>query len=131
MVYDIFIKFIFFVRSFFVFVLYPIMLPLGNSDSAFTQRGAKPRLTEQYLECNAYPKYLNFWNFYLITTKGIVFFSRKRLGGTHSLTLGNFCFYFFRVLEKKKQAVFFFPGKVCMPLTQLRDGQPPKKGQKR
>ena len=34
------------------------------------------------------------------------FFSRKRLGGTHSLTLGNFCF-FFRVLEKKKQAVFF------------------------
>ena len=36
------VKFMFFVLFF--FVLYPIMLPSGPSDSAFTQRGAKPRV---------------------------------------------------------------------------------------
>ena len=43
------------------------------------------------------------------------FFSRKRLGGTHSLTLGIFFLRF-----GKKLAVFFFPGIVCTPLTQQR-----------
>ena len=71
----------------------------------------------------------------MTSTKGTVFFffPRKSLGGTHSLTLGTFRFFFFPCFgKKKKQAFFFFfPGKVCKPLTQLRDGKPPKKGQKR
>ena len=34
------------------------------------------------------------------------FFPRKSLGGTHSLNLGNFCF-FFPILEKKNKLFFF------------------------
>ena len=50
------------------------------------------------------------------------------MGGTHSLTLGNFCFFFSVFWKKKKTSCFFFfPGKVCMPLTQLRDGKLQKK----
>ena len=37
------VKFMFFVRFF--FVSYPIMLPSGPSDSAFTQRGPKARVS--------------------------------------------------------------------------------------
>ena len=61
-----------------------------------------------------------------------IFFFRGKVWGvlTHSLW-ALFVFFFSVFWKKKKQAVFFFPGKVCKPLTQLRDGKPPKKGQKR
>ena len=68
------------------------------------------------------------------STKGTVFFfPRKSLTPTHSLVFREFSFFFFSgfLEEKKTDVFFFFPGKVCKPLTRLRDGQPPKKGQKR
>ena len=41
----------------------------------------------------------------------IFLFPRKRLGGTHSLDLGNFCFFLFPDFGKKKTSCFFFPRK--------------------
>ena len=35
-----------------------------------------------------------------------IFFPRKRLGGTHSLDLGNFCFFLFPDFGKKKSCFF-------------------------
>ena len=40
------------------------------------------------------------FTFFLYIQRYRFFFPRKRLGGTHSLDLGNFCFFFFPAQEK-------------------------------
>ena len=59
--------------------------------------------------------------------KGIVFFFPGKDWGVLTHSLWAIFVFFFRVLEKKNKLFFFFPGKVCMPLTQLRDGKLQKK----
>ena len=69
----------------------------------------------------------------LFTQRYRIFFPGKSLPPlTHSFW-EIFVLFFFPFQEKKKKHLvfFFFPEKVCKPLTQLWDGQPPKKGQNR
>ena len=52
--------------------------------------------------------------------KGTVFFfSVEKIVPSPSLKSGKICIFFFRKSGKKNTAVFFFPGKDYIPLTQL------------
>ena len=63
----------------------------------------------------------------------IFLFLGNSLHATHSLDLGGFCYIFFSTFWKKKiQTVFyFFPGKVCKPLTQKKSDICKKRSKKR
>ena len=63
----------------------------------------------------------------------IFFFPGNSLHPTHSLNLGEFCIFFFPLFGKKKiqNVFFFFPGKVCKPLTRKKSDIYQKKVQKK